>query len=43
MLGQNDGDDFEIEEDLSPEEAQLFELENSQLYEEMNSLVDEVK
>lgn len=33
----------EDDDGLSPEELQMFEKENEQLYEEMNSVVDEVK
>ncbi|CAH1797127.1 unnamed protein product [Owenia fusiformis] len=38
-----DDDDSANEEELSPEEVQLFQAENEQLFEEMNSMVDEVR
>ncbi|XP_005102139.1 syntaxin-18 [Aplysia californica] len=34
---------YNEEEEISPEEAQLFEQENKALYEEMNSMAEEVK
>lgn len=41
---QNDENPISLEdESLSPEEVQMFELENKELYNELNSLAEEVK
>ncbi|CAG5131207.1 unnamed protein product [Candidula unifasciata] len=34
---------FDVDSELTPEEAQLFEQENKTLYEQMNSMVEEVR
>ncbi|XP_059152491.1 syntaxin-18-like [Physella acuta] len=34
---------YDNEDEISPEEAQMFEQENKVLYEEMNSIIEEVK
>ncbi|XP_060748802.1 syntaxin-18 isoform X3 [Tachysurus vachellii] len=42
-IGVDLWEDSKVEDDLSPEEIQMFEQENQRLVSEMNSLVDEVR
>jgi len=42
-ISENTSSSYMYDEEMSPEETQMFEEENQRLYEDLNSLVDEVR